>query len=428
MFNSQPLSSWKATSNPDVLDTLRQPTFAPNTGIPISWKATSNPDVLDTLRQPTFAPNTGIPMYDKDKIYNGVMEFSFEELRANRYWKIREMREEQKREEERKQREAWVQNQLQQQQAKIAALEAALMQTRLTGAASKNESGHTGSFHTPTDQLLHSSGPAISTGGSVRSNSPEMMDCGANSNFPTLNTNNHQDSFQVLSQNSIVKEAESDAALQVAEQLRSSTPMEEDDDGCLQRLPQNNHLPLSTRVAEVTPNSSNLANVSAVTANSGGAGVADLSTPSSFSSAGNDRVLSTSSSRELGRTGAVHPKGQHLSTSSCSRDPTPKAFNERGPISAPSPTVHTKEAYQDIFGMFNTTLDTDSFTGLTASGKTPSKSLELPAPKQSGGLEIYEDVMQTEVPAVPESSFFIHEDPADKTKTDTGRGDENVNM
>ena len=37
-------------------------------------------------------------MYQKDKIYNGIMEFSFEELRASRYWKRRGEREERKRE------------------------------------------------------------------------------------------------------------------------------------------------------------------------------------------------------------------------------------------------------------------------------------------------------------------------------------------
>ena len=38
--------------------------------------------------------NEGVPMYDKARVYNGMSEFSFEEIRASRYWMLRRKREE----------------------------------------------------------------------------------------------------------------------------------------------------------------------------------------------------------------------------------------------------------------------------------------------------------------------------------------------
>ncbi|KAK3759558.1 hypothetical protein RRG08_009744 [Elysia crispata] len=380
-----------------------------------SWKATNNHDVLDTLRQPIFAPNTGTPMYQKEKIYKGTMEFSFEELRANSYWKRRAKREEEKREEDRKQREEWVKKQLEQQQAKIAALEAALLQTRLGGVPSsvnQSETGLSGSFYTPTDQVLHSSGQTISTG-SAQSYSPQMMDTGASNSFPShpaVQKNN----FQVPSHN---LSASRERAFQLPDHLRSSTPMEEDGDSSLPHLSHPKPV-LSSKMTDTTPDN-NMNNFSSVTGSSGRG--QDMLTPSFAGQA-----LPSSESRELEDGLSQQNQGR---SSSSSADPTPKAFNvERTSIGAPSPTVYTKEAYKDILGMFNTTFDTDSFTGPTGSSKTPSKSVEVSIEKPAGDLQVYEDFMQTDTPAAPKAAFFIHEDTSDECGMDAGKGDHNVNM
>ncbi|RUS76832.1 hypothetical protein EGW08_015404, partial [Elysia chlorotica] len=382
--------------------------------LPLStWKATNNPDVLQTLRQPCFAPNTGIPMYQKEKIYNGITEFSFEELRANKYWKRRAEREEQKREEERRQREELVKKQLAEQEAKIADLEAALQ--RLGGkpaAVVQGDTGHSGSFYTPTDQVLHSSGH-ITSSGSARSCGPQMMDTGANIGFPPV-PSAQKNNFQVPSQNL----STSKGAFQLQGQLRSSTPMEEDGDSCSQQVTHSKP-PLTT------PENINMNSVSSTTISSGGG--QDLLTPSPFGGA-NGRALSSSVSKEL-ENGLYQQNAGRPSVAPA--DPMPKACNvERMRTSAPSPTVHTKEAYNDILGMFNTTFDTDSFTGPTASGKTPSKSLEVSVQKSAGDFQIFEDAMQTESPAAPKAGFFIHEDALDENSMCVGKGGghQNVNI
>ncbi|BFZ17353.1 hypothetical protein BsWGS_20394 [Bradybaena similaris] len=62
---------------------------------PLSSRKASQTDVLSNLRRPPAGPNalTEIPMYQKDKIYNGLSEFSFEELRAIKYWRIKKEKE-----------------------------------------------------------------------------------------------------------------------------------------------------------------------------------------------------------------------------------------------------------------------------------------------------------------------------------------------
>ncbi|GFO47695.1 mitotic checkpoint serine/threonine-protein kinase bub1-like [Plakobranchus ocellatus] len=407
MFNSQPLSSRKNTSNPDV---------------------------LGTLRQPMFTPNTGIPMYQKEKIYNGIMEFSFEELRASLYWKRCMEREALKREEERKQREEWVQKQLEEQKAKIAALEAALHQTRLSGTNSaeiQNTAGLANSFNTPTDQLIYSSGSGISSG-SARCDSPEMMDTSTSSCLP-ISTADHRNFASTLTATAV--SASSETLSYPTTKVRSSTPMEEEEH-TLQGMTKSNSRPLPNIVTDTTPSNS-ISIVSAVPV-SGGA-IADLSTLSSSGGVEGRASSSSSISRDMGGQPVQQQSQSHSSfTASSSAGPTPESFTfDRGPLTAPSPTVHTKEAFQDILGMFNSSIYQDSFTGPTPNTKTPSKSQELSASKEKVCFPIFEDAMQTDVPSVAKSGFFIREDTTIGSERDIDKGtlemiprnkDENVNM
>lgn len=69
--------------------------FAFTKFVSVSCRKIAQVDVLSNFRRPqTDAAASGeIPMYQKEKIYNGLSEFCFEELRAIKYWKQKKERE-----------------------------------------------------------------------------------------------------------------------------------------------------------------------------------------------------------------------------------------------------------------------------------------------------------------------------------------------
>ncbi|XP_005095838.1 mitotic checkpoint serine/threonine-protein kinase BUB1 isoform X2 [Aplysia californica] len=343
LINNQPLSSRKPSKYTDALNNLKMGQGVPNL-------------------------NEGIPMYQKDKVYNGMSEFSFEELRAARYWKLQRQKAEEAEKEQKRLKDEAMQRRVQEMAERMASMEALLQHNlglmnqnkpeNVTGPGSQlplNEEDRELSLASDrlpdqVDQEMTEDGRSQSMAGSTHdmvtptNNASSLFQTGklpssGGSQNASLNSSQRTPIFNSLSTYSATSSGGSNSSTSNFSFSKAHRANMSASSG----LPRSNHAASSlSRVPPVFPQDSSMSMQRKTN---------PLEMSKDFISSVPNSSFSSNSFAEQGRLNStVTPK---------SSGPTPEStssLTKKGYV-PPSPTVMTKEAMAVVQQMFSTSFD-----------------------------------------------------------------------
>ncbi|XP_059175853.1 uncharacterized protein LOC131955673 [Physella acuta] len=328
---------------------------------PLSSRKAIQKDLLCNIKQPQSSSDSGIPMYQKLKVYQGLEEFSFEELRAVKYLqrkREREMEAERlRKEEEQRQREEILLKELEQAKERIALLQAQLS-INSSGSSQKLSVSNSDIGH---PQVLASPLNALDSHSSSDNHEKMEVTDSKNEIVTPVNITNQSSyakpgysgitpSFNTSSNSSGGLSSASTSLSGMVNRSNSAAT------SSVRAFVQGKHFPPAHQ-SSLTP--SLLASSSTNTSS------CSNETPASHpntSSVPSDTPLMSLKACESFSASQGLSNLSHLSTPH--RGPTPDSFTfKKGSLTAASPTVFTKEAMQFVNGMlFNTSFNNDSQT------------------------------------------------------------------
>ncbi|CAL1529715.1 unnamed protein product, partial [Lymnaea stagnalis] len=306
---------------------------------PLSSRKAAQADVLSGLRQQEDTVSNVIVMYQKEKIYNGLSEFSFEELRAAKYWKRKKKQDaENERLKEERQK---LKLMLMEQDAKIARMEALLNGLTINGP--KDNLGHVQimpELHHHQNNPTHEGQYTDILNNSARADALLSTDL-----FNRSNINEHQP---------VMCQASSDSGTPLEKYLGNSVYHQGNSSGCIGASEEDTRMPIINHMSSFVSGASNSSSTSTCTS-------------SNTSLKANDKSLL--SSCKLGTVEKGHSlstteiqssfRDKYIALSDKSSNPILSDLNkcsqpplEKIPFAVPSPTVHTKEAMECINKLF----------------------------------------------------------------------------
>ncbi|CAG5132897.1 unnamed protein product [Candidula unifasciata] len=422
-------------------DSLAQETPRKTTLIntqPLSSRKAQQTDVLSNLRRPPAGANClmEIPMYQKDKIYNGLSEFSFEELKAIKYWRAKKEKqveaERLRKEEEQRLHQERMQQQMLEMAEKLAQLQAqvnrlnfnrpadhdvqhqryAVQQLELTQQIEETQALMSNNVQRISEMAAETDGHAFIQRAedpheqqdrhNTNSNScsfvtpTDVMDTQAATSSDFITPTNMA---ATMTCSSFITPTESAAATlssslvtPAASQARPSNPHCASTKGSL-RTPIFNNASTYSLNSSSSLNRSRLQGFHAITSSSNPS-LESSSVSASNSSNSNPVTMNSSNSAPVtmnsSNSAPVTMNSSNSfpvtmnSSASLSSQPSTFTAASAGPgsttcLTAPSPTVYTKEALQCVMGMFSTSFMTDeqSISDDLAALHAPSASKQL---------------------------------------------------
>ncbi|KAH9508437.1 hypothetical protein Btru_055236 [Bulinus truncatus] len=362
-------------SNEQPLTTPRKTTFISHTQ-PLSCHKAPKIDALSSVRQEPKESSNEVPMYQKDKIYNGLSEFSFEELRAIKYWKKKKEALRLQQEEEHKKTEEALRRQLQETKERLARVEAVILPMM---ALSMNR--YSSIFSRPSDlqtqfpqlplidlQNLQAGISPLSALISPSNVLPTSSTCQqvtalASASEPSSLTSEVSNNQTPTNQLSTLNPPSAPSSLTSEEFDRSVSESSTNSGNSSHVISSekvkratifNSLSTYSSLVQSSTVGQSVLKPVKAVETNMASKGVIQAIPADDPGAASSNKSIQSLESFHL-------PSGND--TLSLSSGQTPDSFMlKKKSLSAPSPTVCTKEALQCVLGMFSAPLTNDNET------------------------------------------------------------------
>ncbi|KAK0046167.1 checkpoint serine/threonine-protein kinase BUB1-like isoform X1 [Biomphalaria pfeifferi] len=345
-------------SQEQAIITPRKTTLISHTQ-PLSCHKAPKTDVLSSVRpQENKEPSNEVVMYQKDKIYNGLSEFSFEELRAIKYWKEKKEREAEARrlqqEEERKKTEEDLRKQLKETEERLARLEAMIPMMAITRTSLPSDVQVQSSMQAvvPSQPIVHvQSQPSPCESSQIASVNTSSCS-NASAQIPTTSTpstestnsvcdlsNSNQTPTNVLSSISLPSESSSLTSSDKKEDIKKENTS-------VKRTPMFNSLSTyssltgNTSLKSFKPSIMKLNEVAHVC-------------PASSSKVPVGQAPGVSSHEHINQSQESFHLAACNDSLSASLGKTPDSFSLKKKHTAPSPTVCTKEAMQCVMGMFS---------------------------------------------------------------------------
>ncbi|XP_055874988.1 mitotic checkpoint serine/threonine-protein kinase BUB1-like isoform X2 [Biomphalaria glabrata] len=345
-------------SQEQAIITPRKTTIISHTQ-PLSCHKAPKTDVLSSVRpQENKEPSNEVVMYQKDKIYNGLSEFSFEELRAIKYWKEKKEREAEARrlqqEEERKKTEEDLRKQLKETEERLARLEAMIPMMAITRSSLPSDVQVQSSMQAvvPSQPIVHVQRQPSSCESSQIASVNTSSCSNASAQIPTTSTpstestnsvsdlsNSNQTPTNLLSSISLPSESSSLTSSDKKEDIKKENTS-------VKRTPMFNSLSTyssltgNTSLKSFKPSIMKLNEVAHVC-------------PASSSKVPVGQAPGVSSHEHINQSQESFHLAACNDSLSASLGKTPDSFSVKKKHTAPSPTVCTKEAMQCVMGMFS---------------------------------------------------------------------------